>query len=367
MLFLANALSVEKFGLFQYYVALISLASIIALPGVDTVAVQNFARFAWGNFSRLVIFKVLFTSISITFGTCVYLTITDYSLSFWVFPLLFILCFSLTTWKAYFAATEKLLTLSIIELLSRTTIFVGYIYLYYEHSLTIEKALIIYLATPSLVNIVFTILIFLYTFNSRVVEQGSIKYGLITSFFGTFNEAANQIDKLLLGTFVGASELAVLATADKFTEGLKSMSRAFIAAFSRSFSRAQKLTSVDKLKLKKISLTFSVFVVIVAFIGLPLVYKFFLKSEYQSSLYVAILLMLSLVFSFPASVKFKFIQSHLDIASYRNVTLKMSACRISLSLVLIPLVGLHGAVLSTLIYRIYLNRVTSLEALKYES
>ena len=60
-----------------------------------------------------------------------------------------------------------------------------------------------------------------------------------------------------------------------------------------------------------------------------------------------------------ATLRFRFIRSKLDAASYRNVLLTASFSKLAASAALIPWLGLAGAVTAVLLHRIVLAAITS--------
>jgi O-antigen/teichoic acid export membrane protein len=98
-------------------------------------------------------------------------------------------------------------------------------------------------------------------------------------------------------------------------------------------------------------------IILFAIFALPSLVVLVYGPDYRESVLYAQVLVGAVAIRNIATLRFRFIRSKLDAASYRNVLVVGSVGRIAASVTLIPLYGLDGAAASVLFHRFVLATV----------
>lgn len=183
------------------------------------------------------------------------------------------------------------------------------------------------------------------------VEEGSIHYALHTSVWDVFNTIANYVDRLMV-FMISPAALAAYAVADRIPEVLKvNMQQAMSVLVPRFAERKRYTRSLDR-KLTLVSLVAIVAILFVTFAILPFVFPILYGEEYISSLLICQLVLVSMACGAPAITKNAFINARLDKKGQRNVMAVSAVIRIASSVGLVIWLGILGAAISTILYRL---------------
>ena len=105
------------------------------------------------------------------------------------------------------------------------------------------------------------------------------------------------------------------------------------------------------------SVIYGIFVMIFAFTAMPWALIFVFGDSYHDAVPYAQALMLSVALGNSASLRFRFIRSQMDADGFKHITVYTSLLRILISLILVPLLGITGAVISVVLYRVLTTAV----------
>jgi O-antigen/teichoic acid export membrane protein len=183
-------------------------------------------------------------------------------------------------------------------------------------------------------------------------EAGSISYGTRTTFYSAFNTLANQTDKLLVFYFLSPASLAIYYAAERIPELTKGLVQDAAAVMAPRFAKRDRYTTELDRNLRIMGLLVGVAILILAFAILPWAVTILFGDAYNDSIPYAQALMCSVAIGNVATLRYRYVASKLDEASARIVNVGMSVVRIAASVVLVPLYGILGAVISAFIYRI---------------
>jgi len=183
------------------------------------------------------------------------------------------------------------------------------------------------------------------------VEEGSIAYAMQTSVWDVFNTIANHVDRLMV-FLISPAALAAYAVADRIPEVLKvNLQQAMSVLVPRFAERKQYTRSLDR-KLTLLALAAIVAILFLAFAILPFVFTLLYGEEYASSLIICQLVLVSMACGAPAITKNAFINARLDKKGQRNVMAVSAVIRIASSIGLVLWLGILGAAISTILYRL---------------
>ena len=90
---------------------------------------------------------------------------------------------------------------------------------------------------------------------------------------------------------------------------------------------------------------------------MPWALIFVFGDSYHDAVPYAQALMLSVALGNSASLRFRFIRSQMDADGFKHITVYTSLLRILISLILVPLLGITGAVISVVLYRVLTTAV----------
>ena len=184
------------------------------------------------------------------------------------------------------------------------------------------------------------------------VETGSIQYGIKTTLYSSLNIIANHIDKLLIYGFFSPASLALYFAAERMSELTKSIGQNLAAVLAPRFAKTESYTDrLDRI-LNFFSIGLGASIIIFAFTILPRIMDILFGENYIEAIPYAQALLCTLAIGNHASLRNRFVNSKLDEKSNRDITILMSLIRICASAVFVPIFGILGAVVATLIYRI---------------
>ncbi len=189
-------------------------------------------------------------------------------------------------------------------------------------------------------------------------EPGAIRYGMKSNVYSAVGIVVANLDRLLIFTLLSPAMLAVYMAAEKFSDLLQGTVQDMAAVLANRFSKMSRYSHRLDDALKLASVAIAVFVLLFAWQAVPPLTLLIFGEAYRESIVYAQALVATVAVGNIATLRFRFIRSKLDAASYRDVLLTGSLGKLAASLVLIPLFGLAGAVGSVLCHRIVLAAIT---------
>lgn len=366
---LVRKFTIEQVGEFQFALIIIGLLKISSLPGMATSITQSTSRGFDGTFH--VGTKIQFLASLV--GACLLFLyalvfpsqLQGVNTALFIVSGLFPFSIGLRGWSAQFMGEKRFKLLAWLETCNVIFAYVVMILLITYSNIPIGYLIII----PYLVAAILNISIFMKKFNqiihSSVPEPGSIKYGLKNSFYEVVNTCANYLDSLLIYTFLTSGDLAAFIIASKIPEAFKKYIQRSRMVLIPKLSKMDFYTSNINSIFFMLSLVLSFIIIIIALAIIPIIFNLLFTNEYEHAILISQLLMLSLVAGQVAQWRRVFLNSKLDSAAVKRITLKSNIVRIGTSMLLVPLFGLYGAVISTFIYRLANSYFVSEQIKKY--
>lgn len=353
--FVVRALSKESFGEYQFILSCVALMVVFTLPGLNNSVMQSVAR-GFAGVYRKAVPRALAASLA---GTAILIGFGAYhrgagelGTGFFFAAFLFPFAYGLEQWRSVrtgredFAGVFRIDGLAAVALavlmISGVTQFPGHLLVPLAALLGVQTAL----------NTLMTASTFRGIPRDTPVEEGSLRYGARTTFYTAFNTAANQIDKLLLFYFLSPTALATFYAAERIPELTKGVVQDVSSVMAPRFAKSDRYTvGLDK-KLRWLGLATGAVVLLAAFAILPWFVPLLFGDKYDDSIPYAQAIMCSIAIGNTATLRYRYVASKLDEASSKFVNIGMSLTRIAASLVLVPMYGILGAVISAFIYRI---------------
>jgi O-antigen/teichoic acid export membrane protein len=215
--------------------------------------------------------------------------------------------------------------------------------------------LIAFMGFPALINLAMLWRIRKLLTDTGPAEDRIISHGAQSSLYVSLSTISIYFDKLLLFFFLPPSSLALFVAADRFADLLRTGVQDVATALAPKFAESDNYSARLHKFFKIFYVIFGIILMIFAFTLLPWIIVLIYGEAYKGAIPYAQALVFSVALGNLASMQFRYIRSKLDTNNFRNIMVGTSLFRIVLSVALIPTLGLQGAVLSAILYRIILS------------
>lgn len=354
---LTRTLTKEQFGNYQGVLAVVGLCSAFTLTGLGSVIVQSVARGHEGTYRAAVRMSFL----GAIFGGLVILGCgigswmqgdRDSGYAYLIAGILFPFSQGLLNWQSYQAGKEQFRVTALHQGLSMLIAYGVIIASVFILKPNIIAPVAIYFGVYAVQNVRMVQRIQGQIPADAETEPGSMRYGLRISFYELFNTVGNYLDRLLLLYCLSPEALAVYAASSRIPELLKVNIQAARQVLIPELARQAHYTrSLDK----KLNLVGLVTLLGLGLIGIGIVPWFLplvFSDKYADAVIYCQLLLLSVGIGTFATTKYTYILSQLDERTIRGVNISANVVRIASAAVLVPWLGIIGAVISTILYRI---------------
>jgi O-antigen/teichoic acid export membrane protein len=352
---LARFTSTEVLGQYNFLLSILSILSIISMPGVNISLFRAIAKKKHGTYKKVVNFSFLWSLA----GVPLFLFIAMYyyfegnnllSISIFFSGIFFPFINPFNKWSVLLQAQSKF-NLSMFYDTSKTMFVAAFVILSVflgRDNLTL--IFLAYLFSNTFISLLFYFSTQKYILNKeedKSWKKSSYKLSLISFMSYVYDYA----DKILIGILFEPSQLAIYSIAvtsiTQLRTGIKMLLRVLMP----------KLFKADEILLRKILRKYVLkFTLILAFISTVLYFLFpflinILYSEkYESSIFYAQLFLISV----PATGLTMFLQDYLIAFKAETLMIKtkliFTSFNLALYVVLIPYWGLFGAIISSIIY-----------------
>jgi O-antigen/teichoic acid export membrane protein len=350
----ANLLDPVTYGNYKYIISIVGILGIFSLSGMGTAITQAVARGLEGSFYTGFKTKLKWSLLGslAAIGGAVYYWLRGNDLL--PIPLLISAIFlplmqasqiygSFLTGKKLFNAKVKYSSFS--QIIS-VVVIIAALFL----TKNLFWLIAVYLISHTILNF------FFYWFTQKRFQPNkkedsqTLLYGKHLSLMDVLSTTSAYIDKILLFTLVGSTQLAIYSFAiiipDQINSILKNINTLALPKLSTKSLDQTRSTLISKIKKMLLIL---IPIVIVYWIAAPHIYKIFFP-QYGDSIPYSRLLMLSLVTVLTSLIVTAFQSQMMKRELY--LTKLFSLVQIFLLVVLIPLIGIWGAVYAILCSKI---------------
>jgi len=346
----------DIFGQYQYVLSIFTLISFLSIPGIKTSVLRSIAQGYEGTYQKGTKISFLWSLI----GIPILLMVAGYyyffeqkasiGISLLLASLFFPFYYGLNTWESYLQAKAKFnrysiysITISLAELIALcTALFIN------KNSLPV-----IFLAAIIVNSILQTYFYFKIKREcaNKNTDEGWIRQGFILTTLTFVSNSYNYIDKLIIGIFLSMEQLALYAIAVVLNNKIRILFKTFNRII---FPKIVKLDLEQIFLILKAKLNYIIFFLSIfcAFIYLvtPYIIRILYSREYNESIYYTQLYILTLPFAYFTSLFssiFVAIKKENILTSLQIYSLTIN---VLLYIILIPLLGVPGAILSSIIY-----------------
>jgi O-antigen/teichoic acid export membrane protein len=355
--FVVRVLSKSAFGEYNFLLSIVSVMGLFGLPGMTNAVTQSVARGHRGTY-RAALRPAILSSLA---GGVVLVAIAGWyfhagrnelAAGFAAAAVLFPASLGMMQWKGFKAGVEDfdgLVSREVITSIATSLLLLVSI-LYVSESF-VPLVVILY-AVPGAVNLWMTRSTLGQPGCHTPAETGIIRYGIVTSAFSILGVVASHIEKLIVFFFMTPESLAVFVAASRIPDLTKGLIKNIGTALAPRFARHSRYTRRVDRALGMFAVASGVVIVAIAFTVLPWFVLFVFGEDYRESIPYAQALMCSMALVNTMPLRSRFVMSRQDTASFRDFNATMAALRIAGSVILIPLLGLKGAVISVFASRI---------------
>jgi O-antigen/teichoic acid export membrane protein len=290
---MARLLSQELFGKYQLFLSILSIVAVFSLPGLNTSVTRSVARGYEGSYQKSVrrslVWSLLGMPILVIVGIYYYKT-GDLALgwSLMASAVLFPLMYAHNTWDSFLQAKERFdvaMKYSSIQSVISVLLMLVVVFLSPENLLVI---IITYLVLNTYFNIQWYLSSKKYISNSKV-DGETIPYGKFLTKIGVIGIIASQIDKIIVGFFIGPAELAIYSIGLSLSRRIYDFLKSFLSIYT---PRISKFNTLNYSKYLQIFVIFSL-VGLLSYLLMPLVIRILYTTKYDAAILVG---QLSIIF-----------------------------------------------------------------------
>jgi O-antigen/teichoic acid export membrane protein len=369
LMILTRKVSQEYVGEFFIVLAAIGMASIFTSPGASGTIIQSTARGFFGTFRKLIPFRLiggLIGSIAISIYA---LTFSEESIlrnTLFIAALFFPFSNGLSIWEDYYSGLGNFKFISIFKTIYFVLSYSIMIIVLINYETSMFFLISVMYSILAIINIIISLRILNNTSSTLKAEPKSISYSIKTSLYLIVNLIGNYIDKFLILYFLSPESVAIYIVAERIPELLKKYTQAIRTTLIPKFAHHKRLTKDINLKINIFSIFFTIGTLIVIFLIIPWLLPLAFTNAYSESIFYSQLLCGTIIIGQFATTKITFLTSNFYHSDLKTLTIVSNFIRITSSLILIPLFGILGAIVSTLLYRLSTSLVTSVLIKKYD-
>ena len=347
----ANLLPKENYGTYKYILSILPIVALTALPGMNIAITQSIAKGHEGSLVPAFKNKLKWSSLGSSAALLMalyyfYQNSSTLAIAFLLicifvpFSESFLLFSSLLSGKKLFRIASQFSIIS--QLLLTLSIFITILL-----TDSIIYIIFVYLFINTLLHYIFFKISKRKYLKNDIKDKEAVSFGKHLSVISIFSTIASQIDSILLWHYLGASSVAIysfaLAPITPVSTFIKSIFSLAIPKFVNQDKENLKKSLFPKVIKSFFLLTIPVLILIL--IIPPVFHTFF--SKYAESIKYAQLLTITLLF-FPDKLLGMAITSRQNKNLVYKISLFNASIKIILTLVLLPIYGIWGAIIANI-------------------
>lgn len=183
----------------------------------------------------------------------------------------------------------------------------------------------------------------------RTINLENKRYGIHVYVGRVIDVSTYNIDRLLIGYFMGSKDVGFYGLANSMATPINSLSTAMSSTMFKTLANSSKIpTAVLKANLAWVFLAF----ILANMLG-NLIINFYLKEEYSDVLLLLLLMSIAVCFQALCQPYNAWISGHGYGKELKNANIKMTIVTAASSVLLVPVIGAVGACISSLISNLY--------------
>ncbi len=232
--------SKEVYGQFNFILAILAIASLLSIPGLNTAVLRSTARGNEGNYRQSVKTRFLWSLLGIPAllgaGAYYYYNIQIIGICLMISSIFFPFIYALGTWNSFLAGKRRFdlaAKYGSAQSIVSAAAIIGILFLSADH-------LVLILAAYLIANSLLACLLYrrsLKYIENEVKDNECQKYGYFLTTTNIVGTLANNIDKILIGTLLGAPELAIYTIAIVIPTNIKDLLKLAWSPFTPKISQ----------------------------------------------------------------------------------------------------------------------------------
>lgn len=338
----ARLASKEIFGQYQFVLSILSVVSILSVPGFNTSITRAVARGYDGDYRKVVQVSFFWSLIGVPTLLAIggyYYAIGNHSLgiALMVAAIFFPFIYAPNTWDSFLQGKSRF---DVSAKYSSIQVIIN----------TIATIMVLLFSRDSLVAIV-TWYLLSYTFfngyyywrslryvENEKMDEGTVKYGWFLTKINILGMISGNLDKLLVGLFMGPPSLAVYSIGILFTKQIQNLSKGFLWMSVPKQIRQGNISRENYVRIFSVSM----FLTVVFIISFQFVIPLLFTDKYAESISLAIL---SILF-YPVFVISVLYRNQSIFNKKESILLKESiitpVIMVALTILLLPRFGSYG-------------------------
>lgn len=355
----ARFTSKELFGEYNFLNSIIAIISIVAIPGLNTSMLRSISRGMDGVYIKAVKLSLMWSLLGVPILFligCYYYFFNNpiIGLALFIASIFFPLIYAPNNWIALLQGKKRFdifAKYSIIQSIIRTS---AILFAIFSGPTNLIIIFLSFLVSGAVTNVLFFFKSKHYIENNEE-ENGWKKSGYKLTFNDFVDLSYDNLDKILIGIFLGPVELAVYAIAVSIVSALKGSLIQIITVISPSVYAMEKKTlkSILKKTLPSIILLNIIFMLIVILV-LPFIINLLYSQKYDDSIFIAQVYSITI----PLAIIMAVLSTSLISLKEENMLLISRLIgfiiMLILYIILIPIFGIMGAILASILYYIIL-------------
>ncbi len=353
----ANLLLPETYGTFKFVISFVGILSIPTLSGMNTALIRTVAK---GNEGTL--FPILKTKMKWgVLGALGSILVAIYyfyqennilGFSFLLISVFIPFLASLEVWMHYLNGKKNFKPLAKYKSSTKVlAVLIMISTLFFTQNLLI--ILLVHFSSNVLIRLFFLLLTIKKYPPNKKHDSAAIGFGKHLSLMGLSSSLAKEMDKLLVFYLLGPVQLAIYSFALKPLQEIKkplldSLSKLSLPKLSQKNVSTLKQTLPEK--------TFKLFLVIIPVVAIyiliaPYFFQIFFPQYMESVIYSQVFALSILLF--PKAILGQTLVAHASKKQLYILRLSTSAFKIVLFLILLPLMGLWGAIITLIATEVF--------------
>lgn len=332
----------EVFGQYQFILSILSIASILSVPGLNTSIIQSVAKGCDGDYKKVVKTSFLWSLLGIPILLIVggyYYIYQNHSLgiALMISSIFFPFFYAPNTWDSFLQGKSRFdisAKYSSIQSLINTVATIGIIFFYRNNLIAIVTA---YLISFTFFNGYYYFKSLKYVKNEKS-DKETIRYGWFLTRIGMLNLVSSNLDKIVVGIFLSQAQLAIYSVGILFSKQIQNVTKSALWIVAPKQIKQGCISKSNYLKIFFIS---SVIFIVFWFFS-PLLITSLFSKRYEESI---LLTKISFLFYPVYAISMLYYNTFIFSKKEKNIKIESIATplvRVALLFILLPFFGIGG-------------------------
>ena len=332
----------EIFGQYQFILSTLAIVSVFSVPGLNTSVIRSAANGYDGDYRKAVKISFLWSLLGIPALLIIggyYFVYQDtvVGLALMISSIFFPFFYAPNTWDSFLQGKSRFdisAKFSSIQALINTVGTIGVIFFYRDNLIAV---IVFYLASYSSFNVYYFIRSLRYVGNAEK-DADMARYGWFLTKINILGMLSGNLDKILVGMFLGPAQLAVYSVGILFAKQIQNVSKSFLWISVPKQIQQGAISKGNYAKMFFLSLLATA----IFLFSFQFIVPFLFTDKYVESVSLS---MLSILF-YPAFIMSVLYRNQMIFSKKEKILFRESLisplAMVSLMTAILPLFGIHG-------------------------